>query len=306
MSITIHLRADGVSLLLHTDGGLPEARYWGADLGELTATDVGTQLERTAFTAELNNVQAQLRIALLPEGRTGWQGTPGLVGSRKGRGWTPDWRLVAALIDGAEAAEGLTTAGPCSVEFRAVADDAGLAVTLTVELGAEGLVRARAALTNAGADDYTVDQLTLAMPIPNRAGEVMDFGGRWGAEHVPQRFDLTVGTHRREARRGRTGPDTAYVLSAGRGASATTPARSGPCTPRGAATTSTTSSGSCLAPRCSGAANCSCPARACWRPATPTPRRGCSSTTPSGSTPRRRASTATCARGPHTRVARGP
>ncbi|HHT13293.1 MAG TPA: hypothetical protein GX013_09045, partial [Propionibacterium sp.] len=39
MSITIHLRADGVSLLLHTDGGLPEARYWGADLGELTATD---------------------------------------------------------------------------------------------------------------------------------------------------------------------------------------------------------------------------------------------------------------------------
>lgn len=53
------------------------------------------------------------------------------------------------------------------------------------------------------------------MPIPNRAGEIMDFGGRWGAEHVPQRFELTIGTHRREGRRGRTGPDTAYVLSAG-------------------------------------------------------------------------------------------
>lgn len=215
MTTSIHLRADGVSLLLHTDGGLPEVRHWGGDLGALTEADLAAQLAVTAFTAELNNVQAPLRIALLPEGRWGWVGTPGLVGSRRGRGWTPDWRLTGVTVDGNEVDDGLTDAGPASVEFSCTADDAGLALAITVELLPAGLVRAQARLTNTAADEYTVDQLTLAMPIPNRAGEVMDFGGRWGAEHVPQRFELTIGTHRREGRRGRTGPDTAYVLSAG-------------------------------------------------------------------------------------------
>ncbi|HHT13495.1 MAG TPA: alpha-galactosidase, partial [Propionibacterium sp.] len=176
---------------------------------------LAAQLAVTAFTAELNNVQAPLRIALLPEGRWGWVGTPGLVGSRRGRGWTPDWRLTGVTVDGNEVDDGLTDAGPASVEFSCTADDAGLALAITVELLPAGLVRAQARLTNTAADEYTVDQLTLAMPIPNRAGEIMDFGGRWGAEHVPQRFELTIGTHRREGRRGRTGPDTAYVLSAG-------------------------------------------------------------------------------------------
>lgn len=215
MTTSIHLRADGVSLLLHTDGGLPEVRHWGGDLGALTEADLAAQLAVTAFTAELNNVQAPLRIALLPEGRWGWVGAPGLVGSRRGRGWTPDWRLTGVTVDGNEVDDGLTDAGPASVEFSCTADDAGLALAITVELLPAGLVRAQARLTNTAADEYTVDQLTLAMPIPNRAGEVMDFGGRWGAEHVPQRFELTIGTHRREGRRGRTGPDTAYVLSAG-------------------------------------------------------------------------------------------
>ena len=215
MTTSIHLRADGVSLLLHTDGGLPEVRHWGGDLGALTEADLAAQLAVTAFTAELNNVQAPLRIALLPEGRWGWVGTPGLVGSRRGRGWTPDWRLTGVTVDGNEVDDGLTDAGPASVEFSCTADDAGLALAITVELLPAGLVRAQARLTNTAADEYTVDQLTLAMPIPNRAGEIMDFGGRWGAEHVPQRFELTIGTHRREGRRGRTGPDTAYVLSAG-------------------------------------------------------------------------------------------
>lgn len=215
MATTIHLRSDGVSVLVHTDGGLPEVRHWGADLGDLSEGDVATQLAATAFTAELNNVMAPLRVGLLPEARWGWVGTPGLIGSRRGRGWTPAWRLTRVAVDGAEVGDGLVTAGAGAVDYVATADDAGLTLALTVELTAEGLVRARAALTNVGEDEYSVDQLTLALPLPNRAGEILDFGGRWAQEHVPQRFELTIGTHRREGRRGRTGPDSAYVLSAG-------------------------------------------------------------------------------------------
>lgn len=213
--ITIHLRADDVSLLLVTDGGLPEVRHWGGDLGALTDDDVAAQLRATAYTAEHNNIQAPLRVGLLPEARFGWVGTPGLIGSRRGRGWTPEWRLEGVTVDGTAVGEGLTSAGAAAVEFRATADDAGLTLSLRVELLPEGLVRAQASVTNAADDEYTVDQLTIALPIPNRASEILDFGGRWGQERVPQSFDLTIGTHRREGRRGRTGPDSAYVLSAG-------------------------------------------------------------------------------------------
>src|SRR5690606_10065873 len=108
-----------------------------------------------------------------------------------------------------------TSAGPGLLEFRAEAEDAGLALTLRVELLEDGLIRAQATVENTAENAFTVDQLQLALPIPNRASEILDFGGRWASERVPQRFDLTIGTHRREGRRGRTGHDAAYILHAG-------------------------------------------------------------------------------------------
>ena len=92
---------------------------------------------------------------------------------------------------------------------------AGLAVRVTVELLASGLVRARAAVTNTAAGTYPVDDLTVAFPVPSRAREVLDLAGRWGKERTPQRRELVVGTHERDSRKGRTGPDAATVLSVG-------------------------------------------------------------------------------------------
>ena len=51
--------------------------------------------------------------------------------------------------------------------------------------------------------------------MPSHATELLDFGGRWGAERTPQRSPLSQGTHLRENRRGRTGADAATVLHAG-------------------------------------------------------------------------------------------
>ncbi|MFD0866983.1 alpha-galactosidase, partial [Tessaracoccus lubricantis] len=130
-------------------------------------------------------------------------------------GWTPAWRLTGTTFDGRALADGFAEEGPGALEFSATADDAGLALALRVELLPTGLVRAQATVTNTADDEYSVDQLALAMPVPKRATEVLDFGGRWASERVPQRFDLTIGTHRREGRRGRTGHDAAYVLHVG-------------------------------------------------------------------------------------------
>ncbi|GAA4890538.1 alpha-galactosidase [Tessaracoccus lubricantis] len=215
MAMTIHLRADGVSLLLTTDGGLPEVKHWGADLGPVTADDAAALFRAAGYTAEHNAILAPLRVGIVPEARHGWMGTPGLVGSRGGRGWTPAWRLTGTTFDGRALADGFAEEGPGALEFSATADDAGLALALRVELLPTGLVRAQATVTNTADDEYSVDQLALAMPVPKRATEVLDFGGRWASERVPQRFDLTIGTHRREGRRGRTGHDAAYVLHVG-------------------------------------------------------------------------------------------
>ena len=100
-------------------------------------------------------------------------------------------------------------------------DDAGLALTITVELLPAGLLRARAQIsdliTNRDATEnpFTVDGLTLAFPVPGRAAELLDFAGRHLRERAPQRHDSAIGSLVRDNRRGRTGADATTLLAAG-------------------------------------------------------------------------------------------
>jgi alpha-galactosidase len=209
------LHSDDVSLVLDaSDGRLPEVVHWGAALGHLYADDLAALVLAGTAPIAPNSPDAPVRVSLVPEGRTGWQGRPGLTGSRDGRDWSPDWRLTSITVDGEPAPE-RANLGPCAVVYRA--EDAGalLALTLEVELLQGGLVRTRASVTNTGDEPYRVDELLVAFPVPMRAREVLDFAGRWSKERVPQRTPLRVGTHRREARHGRTGADSAYLLHLG-------------------------------------------------------------------------------------------
>src|SRR5699024_11104372 len=146
----------------------------------------------------------------------GWIGRPGLAGSRPdGSGWAPRLRTRAVTLDGHPLTAVHTETGAALVRFDLADDELGLTVGLEVELLPTGLLRQRASLTNAAALPYTLDELTVAVPVPGDAEELLDFAGRWGKERTPQRSAFTVGTHLRENRRGRTGPDAAHVLHAG-------------------------------------------------------------------------------------------
>ncbi|MEO7586504.1 MAG: alpha-galactosidase [Arachnia sp.] len=216
MDSRIALHAGGVSLLLATEQGrLPEVLHWGADVGTVDEGGFDAIVDGNRWPVVPNTPDEGLILAVLPEGRYGWQGKPGLIGSRDGLDWTPDWHLTDILIDGAPLTDAVTNLGPSVLTYRAAAEAAGLALAITVEMLPQGLVRARAELTNLGEQPYRVDELTLAFPVPAQAREVMDFAGRWGNERIPQRRALTVGTHRREARHGRTGADSAYILHLG-------------------------------------------------------------------------------------------
>jgi alpha-galactosidase len=219
--LQLALSADGVSLLIEVPGlGLPSVVHWGADLGELSEEDFSAVLTANDAHGANNLLDVSGRVAILPEHWTGWVGRPGVTGSRSGRDWSPQFRCTAVRVDGesvglAGDAAALVTAGRASVQVDAADPVAGLSLTLTVELLAGGVVRTRTDLTNTGQDNYTLDQLVMALPVGENAREILDFAGRWGKERTPQRTDLRVGTHVREGRKGRTGPDAATVLHVG-------------------------------------------------------------------------------------------
>ncbi|HEY3557886.1 MAG TPA: alpha-galactosidase [Kribbella sp.] len=180
---------------------LPAILHWGPDLGVLDDEAL------TGLAADLRphrdtTVDVPVRTALVPEARTGWPGAPGLSGHHQGQNWSPAFTSVSYQRSGQ------------ALVATARDEHARLELTIAIELDQVGLLRARARLRNQHHLPYTLDALDLAFPVSGEATELLDQAGRWAKERTPQRRALTVGTHLRDNRRGRTGPDAATVLLA--------------------------------------------------------------------------------------------
>jgi alpha-galactosidase len=213
--MTFHLlRSAGVAVLLDARGPqLPRVLHWGADPGDLDdealgrlAADLQPGLARSGF-------DEPWPFPLLPAQADGWTGRPGLSGSRDGLAPYPSLQLASSAetppvqIHGDADAQVLTVRG----EDRGT----GLEVTSELRLEPAGLLRLRHTVTNTGDGPYALDGLLALLPVPDRAGELLDLTGRWCRDHTPQRQRFTHGTHARESRRGRTGHDATLLLVAG-------------------------------------------------------------------------------------------
>ena len=205
----LHLCRSGVSLVLDCRGpGLPTVVHWGAELRHASTAD----LEALALGAVPGSVPSTpdvpVPVSLVPENARGWSGRPGLRGHREGR----DWSAFFAL-DTVELSE---EGGGATVRLRAKDSAADLAMELLLELAPSGLVRMCATVQNTHADQpYTLDGLSLALPVPTSATELLDLTGRWGRERSPQRRPFGIGEWMRAGRRGRTGADATLLLVAG-------------------------------------------------------------------------------------------
>lgn len=214
MNRTIALEADGVALwLAFRDDTLPEVVHWGAPMPR-SASDLAEAMTAVEPIRADNGMDAPVRVSVLPEGRMGFPGRPGVEGHRAGRSWSPLWRTDTVTVDGVEVGEHHEGAAG-SVRVSATDADAALGLALDVELLPGGLVRTRATLTNLGDEPYTVVSVTPRLPVPQRATELLDFAGHWGTERTPQQLPFAIGSHVREGRHGRTGADAATVLHAG-------------------------------------------------------------------------------------------
>ncbi len=90
--------------------------------------------------------------------------------------------------------------------MRIVGSDAtaGLEAVTEVELDSFGVLRARASITNVGSTGFGLDALTVTLPVPAHAEELVTFNGRWCRELHPLRQRWAAGALLAENRRGRT------------------------------------------------------------------------------------------------------
>jgi len=210
-----HLRAAGVSVVVDARGPrLPRIAHWGADLGDL---DDGllSDLVLADVQAVVTNVPDDpILPSIVTEHAAGWSGLPGLLGHRGGRSWS-------TLFTVSEVRVGADPDGTQRLVTSGRDDEAGLALAITLELSPQGVLRTQARLTDLftgrGVTEmpYTLDGLTLSLPVPRRAAELLDFAGRHLRERAPQRRPFDSGARVRDNRRGRTGADATTLLVAG-------------------------------------------------------------------------------------------
>ena len=145
-------------------------------------------------------------VSCLPEHSRGFVGRPGIaVHRRDGTGWAPRFEHPIRIDHDTT---GLT--------LRSEDGVSGLALETELRLDpASGVLRVRTTVENTADTPLWVDGLTVSLPLPHHATELLTFSGRWCRELHPQRQPWLPGSHVTENRRGRTSHDHLPLLFAG-------------------------------------------------------------------------------------------
>jgi alpha-galactosidase len=192
--------AGEVDLVVDTSTGAPTVLYWGRSLGaDLDVEAMVAALDRPLVYGTFDTVAP---VSVVPEHGSGFTGRPGLTGRRGGgRAWAP--RFATESVD----------VGADSVVVDAVDPVAGLTLTTTIAL--RETLSISVTLTNTADQRYSLDGLTVTIPLPEHADECLTFGGRWSREFHPMRRPWQHGELLIENRRGRTSHEAPSLLFAG-------------------------------------------------------------------------------------------
>ncbi|MBH0008341.1 alpha-galactosidase [Salinibacterium sp. SWN1162] len=217
----VHLRAAGTSFVLDARGtGVPSITHWGADLGELSATQLAALADSRERALGPSSIDEPSRLSIVPLLAEGWSGVPGLEGRHDHRAASAAGAAagMGRLRRPALRTESIEHPEPGVVHITLVdAADAVVALRLTVtfELTAAGVLRSRSQLTNHATETFELSLLATILPLAPVARERLDFSGIWAAERQPQRSAIDYGTWLRESRHGRRGHDDSYLTVAG-------------------------------------------------------------------------------------------
>ena len=188
----IHLTQAGVSLVLSTTRGALEVVHWGRALSdsENFADLMAATIEPTAH-AELDEPHVE---GIFREAARGVISRPALLGHRAGQ----DFSQLFEITD--------VDADATSARIRFSDAVAKLNATAIFSFVGEGVLMVSVGVENLG-DDFNLEELSIYLPLPDRAQESMDFAGRWIKERQPQRREIQAGQFVREVREGRSSHD---------------------------------------------------------------------------------------------------
>lgn len=195
----VALEASGVELVLDVSTGYPIVLHWGRPLGTVAPRSLRAGVDGGTPHSDLDE---PVDPGMMREAARGFTGRPALRGHRGGEGFSPLFTIDRVEIEG----------GTCSVMLSDPA--IGLELEQRVAMTAEGVLVVDYTLTNVGSTTYSLDELSVWLPVPDRATETLDFTGRWLRERQPQRLPLAPGLRLRESREGRSGHDYTIVQCA--------------------------------------------------------------------------------------------
>ncbi len=196
----IHLHGATFDVVVDVATPTPTIVHWGQALGDASNLEaLDAVLGRPAVAGALGAVAP---VSVVPLHADGFVGRPGLVGRRGGgRDWAPRFTPTAHLLGG----DVLTV--------ESLDEVAGLALTTEISVG--DVLSARVTIANLGDRRYSLEELTVSLPLPDGADELLRFDGRWGREFHPVRTAWTHGAVVSEHLRGRTSHEHVPLLFAG-------------------------------------------------------------------------------------------
>ena len=188
----IHLTQAGVSLVLSTARGALEVLHWGKALDpkENFSDLLAASIEATAH-AELDQPHVE---GIFREAARGVISRPALLGHRNGQ----DFSQLFEISD----IEATQTTAKITFSDKV----AKLNAIARFQFLDHGVLMALLEVENLGAE-FNLEELSLYLPLPDRAQESMDFAGRWIKERQPQRRAIQAGAFVREVREGRSSHD---------------------------------------------------------------------------------------------------
>ncbi|WP_368928800.1 alpha-galactosidase [Mixta calida] len=166
-----------------------EIIYWGKPLANFTP-EMAEALSRPVANSRLD---VDSPLTLCPENGRGLFSVPGMEGNRDGLDWSP---VFSTLFHSLE-----------NNHLYITSEDvvAGLRLVSEVQMCPDsGVIKTRNTLTNIREGTYRLDRLAVTLPLPERAGEIMAFNGRWIKEFQRHFLKLEHGGYIQENRRGRT------------------------------------------------------------------------------------------------------
>lgn len=203
-----------VGLIVDVGGGIPVIVHWGAPMEVASENQIQHRLQAVGRPVPYGGLDTPPPLSVMPLHGEGTQARPGLLGHRHGgRNWAP--RFLRHHVE-----RSVLDDGTQIVRHVGMDTAAGLIVTTEIHMTPHGVMRLGASVTNDHPRRYMVHAVSLGVPVPAEATELLTLEGRWIREARIRRDPWTHGTRvieHRGARPTQTRPPLLWAMTPGTG-----------------------------------------------------------------------------------------